>query len=412
MASSAAAKARDGGALPAKTALLEALERFKPHDHLCSIYDTREEQFAVAIPFIRIGLERGERCIYIADDHNVEPVREALRAEGVDLEAATRSGALSLITKEQAYMKRGRFDPEWMFTFWSEATDAALAAGFSALRATGETEWVQRGGPGLERWMEYASRLTHTLSQSQCVALCQYNRRRCSPAVILDVIRTHPVVVCGGTVCRNFYFVPADEFLAGDSAAREAERLLSNIRERERLDAELHRTYEELDTRVRERTADLAQANQALQAEIAERKRAEAEIKAQQEAIREFSTPVLPVAHGMMIVPMIGSVDSARARQLTEQLLRSVRAHRAKVVVIDVTGVAAMDTAAANHLLKTAEASQLLGARVILTGVSTNIAHTLVTLGVDLSKLTTLGDLQSGIEEGHRLLGRRIAPIG
>ena len=255
MASSQTAGAPDGGAPPAKTVLLEALERLKPHDHLCSIYDTREEQFAAAIPFIRIGLERGERCIYIADDHNVEPVREALRAEGVDLEAATRSGALSLITKEQAYMKRGRFDPEWMFTFWSEATDAALAAGFSALRATGETEWVQRGGRGLECWMEYESRLTHTLSQIQCIALCQYNRGRCSPVVILDVIRTHPVVICGGTVCRNFYYVPADELLAEDSAAHEAERLLTTIQERERLDAELHRAHDELDRSARTRAA-------------------------------------------------------------------------------------------------------------------------------------------------------------
>lgn len=276
----------------ANTPLLDALERLKPPDHLCSIYETQEEQFAVAIPFIRIGLERGEKCIYIADAHNLEDVREARRAEVGDLEPAMRSGALELLTKEDAYMKRGYFDPDWTFTFWKEATDAALGRGFSALRATGETEWVQRCGPGLERWMfhhwatrlgfgavqrgglglerwmEYESRLTHTLSQSKCVALCQYNRRVCSPAVILDVIRTHPLVIYGSTVCRNFYFVPADEFLAADSAASEVERVLSSIREREQLEGELRRANDELETRVGERTAELARANQDLTAQI------------------------------------------------------------------------------------------------------------------------------------------------
>lgn len=391
--------------VPARTPLVEALERLKPHDHLCSIYKTEEEQFAVAIPFIRIGLERGEKCIYIADDHNVDPVREALRADGIKLEEATQSGALSLITKEQAYMKRGHFDPDWMFTYWQQATGEAMAGGFCALRATGETEWVQRGGPGLERWMEYESRLTHTLSQANCFALCQYNQRVCPPAVILDVIRTHPIVIYGETVCRNFYFVPPDEFLQQDSSAREVERLLNNIREREQLDAELRRITDELETRVRQRTAELAESNQRLAAEIRERERAEQEIKAQQNAIRELSTPVLPINERMLVVPMVGSVDAERARQLTQQLLTAIRSHRAKAVVIDVTGVATMDTAVANHLIQAAEASRLLGAQVILSGVSRDIAQTLVTLGIDLRKLTTVGDLQSGIEEGNRLLG-------
>ena len=91
-----------------------------------------------------------------------------------------------------------------------------MSEGFSALRAIDETEWVLRGTLGLERWMEYESRLTHSLSQSNCVALCQYNRRLFPPELILDVIRTHPIVVYGNTVCRNLYHVPPDEFLGND----------------------------------------------------------------------------------------------------------------------------------------------------------------------------------------------------
>ena len=133
-------------------------------------------------------------------------------------------------------------------------------------------------------------------------------------------------------------------------------------------------------------------------------------IREQQEAIRELSTPVLQVRERLLILPIVGLIDPQRARQLTEQLLRGIRANRAKVVVIDITGVAAMDTNVANHLVQTVEASRLLGATVIVSGLSPEIAQTLVNIGVELSKMTTVGDLQGGIEEAERLLGYRVVP--
>src|SRR6478752_4717515 len=131
-------------------------------------------------------------------------------------------------------------------------------------------------------------------------------------------------------------------------------------------------------------------------------------IRQQQEAIRELSTPVLQVRERLLILPIIGVLDGQRARQLTEQLLRGIRTNRARVVVIDLTGVAAMDSSIANHLVQTVEASRLLGATVIVTGLSAEIAQTLVTSGVDLAKMKTIGDLQGGIEEAERLLGYEI----
>ena len=134
-------------------------------------------------------------------------------------------------------------------------------------------------------------------------------------------------------------------------------------------------------------------------------------IRQQQEAIRELSTPVLPVRERLLILPIIGVIDPPRARQLTEQLLQNIRQHRAKVVVMDLTGVPAVDASVANHLVQTVEASRLMGAEVIITGISSGIAQTLVTIGVDLSMMTTVGDLQGGIEEAERLLGYRVAPL-
>src|SRR5712664_3491637 len=132
-------------------------------------------------------------------------------------------------------------------------------------------------------------------------------------------------------------------------------------------------------------------------------------IRQQQEAIRELSTPVLQVREQLLILPIIGVLDSQRARQVTEQLLRAIRANRAKVVVIDITGVPSVDSTVANHLVQTVEASRMMGASVIITGLSSEIAQTLVTIGVDLTQMKTVGDLQGGIEEAESLLGYRVS---
>ncbi len=128
-------------------------------------------------------------------------------------------------------------------------------------------------------------------------------------------------------------------------------------------------------------------------------------IRVQQEAIRELSTPVLQVRDGLLILPIVGLIDSMRARQLTDQLLRSIRANRARIVVVDITGVPSVDSKVANHLVQTVEAARLMGATTILTGMSPDIARALVVLGVDLSTMRTVADLQGGIEEAERLLG-------
>ncbi|TDR73885.1 protoglobin domain-containing protein [Paludibacterium purpuratum] len=141
---------------------------------------------------------------------------------------------------------------------------------------------------------------------------------------------------------------------------------------------------------------------------IGERERT---ISKQQEAIRELSTPVLQVRDRLLILPIIGVIDTLRAKQLTDGLLLAIRANRAKIVVMDVTGVAAVDSKVANHLLQTVAAARLMGARVIVTGLSSDVAQAMVALGVDLGSLTTLGDLQGGVEAAERLLGFQLVPL-
>jgi rsbT co-antagonist protein RsbR len=131
-------------------------------------------------------------------------------------------------------------------------------------------------------------------------------------------------------------------------------------------------------------------------------------IRQQQDSIRELSTPVLQVRERMLLLPIIGVIDTHRARLITENLLAAIRTNRAKVVVMDITGVATIDSKVANHILQTVTAARLMGASVIVTGLSADVAQSLVALGIDLNKLRTIGDLQGGLEEAEALLGYHV----
>ena len=131
-------------------------------------------------------------------------------------------------------------------------------------------------------------------------------------------------------------------------------------------------------------------------------------IAQQQASLRELSTPVLLLRDRLLLLPIIGLIDSDRARQLTEQMLLAIREFRAGVVVMDITGVPAVDSKVANHLIQTVDAARLLGTTVVVTGVSPAIAQTIVTVGVDLSRIQTVGDLQGGLDLADRILGYRV----
>jgi rsbT co-antagonist protein RsbR len=137
----------------------------------------------------------------------------------------------------------------------------------------------------------------------------------------------------------------------------------------------------------------------------------ESTMRKQQEAIRELSTPVLQIRDRLLLLPIIGVIDTQRARLITESLLGAIRANRAKVVVMDITGVTTIDSRVANHLLQTVAAARLMGAAVIVTGLSAGVAQSMVSIGIDLAGVSTAGDLQGGIEEAERLLGYRVVRV-
>lgn len=125
-------------------------------------------------------------------------------------------------------------------------------------------------------------------------------------------------------------------------------------------------------------------------------------IEAQQAALRQLSTPLIPIADDVVAMPLIGTIDSSRAQMVMETLLNGIVERRAQTAIIDITGVSVVDTEVANSLIRAARAARLLGVQVILTGIHPEVAQALVTLGVDLSGIITRSTLQSGIAEALR----------
>ncbi len=228
------------------TAIESSLCQLAMHDHMCLIYENRDEQLRALVPFIRQGLERSERCFYVADSRVVAGMAPAMRAGGLDVDAALQRGALAIATERETYLAQGAFDPDKMFELAVAAAAQAVGDGYGGLRIAGEMTWALGDDTKLQRLMEYEVKVNQRIARTPALAVCQYDRTRFSPEIIRDVIRTHPLIAVGGRVCRNFYYVPPEELIAPDRMGREVDRLLQNIFDREQAEDALRRSERRL----------------------------------------------------------------------------------------------------------------------------------------------------------------------
>jgi PAS domain S-box-containing protein len=194
----------------------QELTRLNQGDHICLIYENPAEQLAVVVPFIMDGLDRGERCLYIADGRIFDEVVQALAAAGVDIAQAYQRGALRLSTSKETYLRAGEFVPQSMIDLIRQAETEALADGFAGLRLIGEPTWSFGPEPGCDRLIEYEALINQLPSFSKSVILCQYHQSRFGVPCIHDVLRTHPVAILGDQVCPNPYYESPELVLRKD----------------------------------------------------------------------------------------------------------------------------------------------------------------------------------------------------
>lgn len=219
-----------------------ALTTIQPGEHLGLLYTCGEEQMAAVIPILQTGLERGERCIYVADDQGTAKLRHALGKERRALEEAIKSGQLVILTQEFTFLVGGCFDADRVLQFCREAHTQARAEGFSGIRFFAEMAWTLGCALSRQTVLEYEARLNALIEELQTIVVCQYDRALFPPEAILTVLRTHPYIIYGKVVGHNPYYIPPAE----QRAARpelEVERLLSNLREREHVQSKLRERF-------------------------------------------------------------------------------------------------------------------------------------------------------------------------
>ncbi|NJN66373.1 MAG: AAA family ATPase [Chloroflexaceae bacterium] len=196
---------------------------------------------------------------------------------------------------------------------------------------------------------------------------------------------------------------------------REVRKMSEHLQQ---MNEDLEEANRSLEQKVAQRTAELSQTNQQLQVELVERERVEAErtqlqeeiIQMQAATLAELSTPLIPIADHIVVMPLIGKMDTQRADAVMSTLLNGVAEWQARVVIIDITGVPTVDTSVASTLIDAARSVRLLGTQTVITGIRPEVATTLVHLGVDLSTIRTVGTLQAGIAYAMRQLPAALKP--
>jgi signal transduction histidine kinase len=206
-----------------------AIEQLGPADHVCTLYERRDEEMAIAVSYTRAGLERNELCVCVVDDGGKD-ILDGLASEGIDTESEMRSGRLVIFEKP---LEQG-LQTEDMLEKIEEYARGARSAGYAGFRIVGEMTWALGGD--LKALAEFEARLNlnRVWERHACVGLCQFDVRRFTPETIREIIIVHPLVVIGDRVCRNPYYVAPEQYLSSDWPLHEADWMMTNLEQLQR----------------------------------------------------------------------------------------------------------------------------------------------------------------------------------
>jgi len=201
-----------------------AIEQIGPADHVCTLYEKREEEVAIAVSYIRAGLDRGELCVCVVDDGG-ERILGALAFEGVDIGTEMRKGRLVIFERPLAQGLETRD----MLGKIEEFAIESRNAGRAGFRVVGEMSWSLDGDMTALAEFEARLNLNRVWERHACAGLCQFDVRRFPPETLREMIMLHPLVVIGDRICRNPYYVAPEQYLSPDRALHEADWMMSNL---------------------------------------------------------------------------------------------------------------------------------------------------------------------------------------
>jgi DcmR-like sensory protein len=183
------------------------------HRHVCAFFTSAEEEYATLLPFVRNGLERGERGYHFVPSQVREEHLKQLSSAGVDVRAALSRRQLEIVTPEETYRRGGRLDKEAMLALAQEVLKTGATLGFPLTRVIAHPQTVFEGSSNVNEWIEYEIRLNDVLRSYDDPVICAYDANILNGAIAVDLLRTHRVAVIGGLLYENPFFVPPKELL-------------------------------------------------------------------------------------------------------------------------------------------------------------------------------------------------------
>jgi hypothetical protein len=186
---------------------------FGQHRHICAFFNGIEEQHRVLRSFFTDGFDRGDKAFHLVDPEQREDHLKRLADAGIDVHGAMDTGQLEVRPWADGPLRGDRFDQETWFASFEQVLQSGPAAGYAQTRFLAHMEWALVDLPGVEDLIEFETRVNYVVPKYEDVVICAYDLSRFSASVVMDALRTHPVVIIGGLLAENPFFVPPDEFL-------------------------------------------------------------------------------------------------------------------------------------------------------------------------------------------------------
>jgi hypothetical protein len=183
------------------------------HRHICAFFNDFDEQHRVLRSFIKEGFERGDKAFHIVDPGLWEDHLKRLAEAGIDVERAMGTGQLELRRWQDAYLRDDLFDQDAMLALLEEVLQSGTAAGYPLTRFISRVETGLVDKAGVDSWLEYETRVNYVVPKYDNPVICTYDLSKFSAGLVMDMMRTHPVVIIGGMLQENPFFVPPDQFL-------------------------------------------------------------------------------------------------------------------------------------------------------------------------------------------------------
>jgi hypothetical protein len=181
--------------------------------HICAFFHSSDEEYRVILPFIKDGFECGHKALHVVDPKLRQNHVQRLASAGIDVAASEQSGQFELRNWEDAYLRDGRFDQDRMLTLLQEVLEGGRRQGFALTRMVAHMEWAREDRPRVDDLVEYETRVNYMWPRYKDAVICVYDLAKFGGHIVMDIIRTHPMVLIGGIIQENPFFQPPDEFL-------------------------------------------------------------------------------------------------------------------------------------------------------------------------------------------------------